>query len=157
MRIHPIYKTEKMHNGIDIGFPSGTNILSVSDGEVISSSMAGTAGNQVVIRSPEGYTFYYMLDEIGKESYPQKCPIWLASPGGAGRNRVLNLKEMLEYEMVYPTAAEQAKIKNYFKELDNLITLHQCKFRKLNCYRILQKINDSVKNRHNKIDEFAGF
>lgn len=60
MRIHPIYKTEKMHNGIDIGFPSGTNILSVSDGEVISSSMAGTAGNQIVIRSPEGYTFYYM-------------------------------------------------------------------------------------------------
>ena len=62
---------------------------------------------------------YVILDELFRHH------LWLASPGGAGRNRVLNLKEMLEYEMVYPTAAEQAKIKNYFKELDNLITLHQ--------------------------------
>lgn len=49
----------------------------------------------------------------------------LASPGGAGRNRVLKLDEMLNYEVIFPSKAEQLKIGNYFKNLDNLITLHQ--------------------------------
>lgn len=60
-----------------------------------------------------------------------------------------------------PEKAEQEKIGRYFEGIDNLITLHQCKF---DCYtNLLQpatnlpKINDSVKNSHNKIDEFAGF
>ena len=53
--------------------------------------------------------------------------LWLASPGGAGRNRVLKLDEMLNYEVIFPSKAEQLKIGNYFKNLDNLITLHQCK------------------------------
>ena len=51
--------------------------------------------------------------------------LWLASPGGAGRNRVLKLDEMLNYEVIFPSKAEQLKIGNYFKNLDNLITLHQ--------------------------------
>ena len=53
--------------------------------------------------------------------------LWLASPGGAGRNRVLKLDEMLNYEVIFPSKAEQLKIGNYFKNLDNLITLHQRK------------------------------
>ena len=51
--------------------------------------------------------------------------LWLASPGGAGRNRVLNLNEMLTYPMIYPQKEEQAKIAIYFRNLDDLITLHQ--------------------------------
>ncbi len=54
--------------------------------------------------------------------------LWLASPGGAGRNRVLKLDEMLNYEVIFPSKAEQLKIGNYFKNLDNLITLHQREF-----------------------------
>ena len=57
--------------------------------------------------------------------------LWLASPGGAGRNRVLKLDEMLNYEVIFPSKAEQLKIGNYFKNLDNLITLHQRKYNKL--------------------------
>ena len=57
--------------------------------------------------------------------------LWLASPGGAGRNRVLKLDEMLNYEVIFPSKAEQLKIGNYFKNLDNLITLHQRKYDKL--------------------------
>ena len=57
--------------------------------------------------------------------------LWLASPGGAGRNRVLKLDEMLNYEVIFPSKAEQLKIGNYFKNLDNLITLHQRELDKL--------------------------
>ena len=53
--------------------------------------------------------------------------LWLASPGGAGRNRVLKLDEMLNYLMRFPSRDEQIKIAEFFRHLDNLITLHQRK------------------------------
>jgi type I restriction enzyme S subunit len=55
----------------------------------------------------------------------------LSSPGGAGRNRVLNLNDMLDYEMSFPTQGEQEKIAAYFDNLDKLITLHQRKYEEL--------------------------
>ncbi|MBN2921667.1 MAG: restriction endonuclease subunit S [Lactobacillus sp.] len=60
--------------------------------------------------------------------------LWLASPGGAGRNRVLKLDEMLNYEVIFPSKEEQSQIGEYFDSLDHLITLHQrlyfwCKLR----------------------------
>lgn len=51
--------------------------------------------------------------------------LWLASPGGAGRNRVLKIEEMLEYPMTYPQRAEQERIGIFFSLLDHLITLYQ--------------------------------
>lgn len=51
--------------------------------------------------------------------------LWLASPGGAGRNRVLKIEEMLEYPMTYPSKEEQERIALFFRHLDRLITLHQ--------------------------------
>ena len=51
--------------------------------------------------------------------------LWLASPGGAGRNRVLNLNQMLQYEIQIPCVAEQRKIAGALIDIDTLITLHQ--------------------------------
>ncbi len=53
----------------------------------------------------------------------------LSSPGGAGRNRVLKLSDMLEYKMNFPSEVEQKKIAAYFDDLDNLITLHQSRLK----------------------------
>ena len=64
---------------------------------------------------------YLILDENFKHH------LELSSPGGAGRNRVLKLSDMLEYKMNFPSEAEQKKIAAYFDDLDNLITLHQQK------------------------------
>jgi len=58
--------------------------------------------------------------------------LWLASPGGAGRNRVLKINEMLEYKMAFPSEDEQEKIAIYFKHLDTLITQHHQKLDHLN-------------------------
>ena len=57
--------------------------------------------------------------------------LWLASPGGAGRNRVLNINEMLQYEIMIPNVPEQRKIARLLIDLDNLITLHQRKLDRL--------------------------
>ena len=65
---------------------------------------------------------YLILDENFKHH------LELSSPGGAGRNRVLKLNDMLEYKMNFPSEAEQKKIATYFDNIDHLITLHQRKY-----------------------------
>lgn len=62
--------------------------------------------------------------------------LWLASPGGAGRNRVLNLSEMLKYEIQIPSVREQRKVADVLISLDSLLSLHQRKLEKL---KILKK------------------
>ena len=62
---------------------------------------------------------YVVLDENFRQH------LFLASPGGAGRNRVLKIPAMLEYFMVVPKKEEQKKINAFFRNLDYLITLHQ--------------------------------
>lgn len=57
--------------------------------------------------------------------------LWLASPGGAGRNRVLNLNQMLQYEIQIPCVAEQRKIAGALINIDTLITLHQRKLEEM--------------------------
>ena len=92
------------------------------------------AGKLVSHRFPQ-YSFHNdMLPEffkyvIADEDF--RHWLWLASPGGAGRNRVLKLDEMLNYEMILPSKAEQQKITTFFRNLDTLITLHQRMYDKL--------------------------
>ena len=66
---------------------------------------------------------YLMLDNKFRE-YLELC-----SPGGAGRNRVLKISDMLKYEIKLPSVEEQIKIGEYFSTLDHLITLHQRKYK----------------------------
>ena len=53
--------------------------------------------------------------------------LYLASPGGAGRNRVLKIEEALDYPIYYPSLEEQHKIGELITTIDHLITLHQRK------------------------------
>ena len=47
--------------------------------------------------------------------------LWLSSPGGAGRNRVLNIPEMLKYQTYLPEKSEQDLLADWFIHLDELI------------------------------------
>ena len=55
----------------------------------------------------------------------------LSSPGGAGRNRVLKIPEMLEYEMMIPDIEEQKQIAGYLNLLDELIGVYRIRPEKL--------------------------
>jgi len=66
---------------------------------------------------------YVILDE----GFHHK--LYLASPGGAGRNRVLKVDEALDYSIFFPSVEEQHKLGEFLNQLNDLITLHH---RKLN-------------------------
>ncbi len=73
---------------------------------------------------------YVILDERFHRN------LFLASPGSAGRNRVLKIDEALDYSINYPSVAEQQKIGLFLDQMTNLITLHQ---RKLDTLQSLKK------------------
>ncbi|MCB0636106.1 MAG: M23 family metallopeptidase [Lewinella sp.] len=59
MRIHPVYKVPRMHNGIDFTAPRGTSIQATGNGRVIQAGRAGGFGLRVVIDHGYGYTTTY--------------------------------------------------------------------------------------------------
>lgn len=59
-RIDPVYKTIKMHAGLDFAAPQGTPIYATADGTVSTSGNTGNGyGNHVIIRHGYGYETLY--------------------------------------------------------------------------------------------------
>lgn len=59
-RLHPIYKTYKMHTGIDFTAPTGTPIYATGNGRVVPAIDGGSGyGNHVVIDHGFGYKSLY--------------------------------------------------------------------------------------------------
>lgn len=65
-RIHPIYRTLKMHKGIDLTAPTGTKVYATGGGKVISAGYAaGGYGIKVIIDHGYGYkTLYAHLNKV---------------------------------------------------------------------------------------------
>jgi len=65
MRIHPIYRSQRFHYGIDFTAPVGTPIRATADGEIIKASVSGAQGLVVIIDHKNGYkTVYAHLDGV---------------------------------------------------------------------------------------------
>lgn len=61
MRIHPISKKWKMHEGVDLSAPQGTPIYAAKSGKVTTTSFqAGGAGYYVSINHGDGFSSIYM-------------------------------------------------------------------------------------------------
>ena len=61
MRVHPILKVSRMHNGIDMSCAQGTPIYATRAGKVTAASyQAGGAGNYVSINHLDGFASIYM-------------------------------------------------------------------------------------------------
>lgn len=59
-RKHPVYKVYRPHTGVDYAAPTGTPVMSVGDGVVISKGWGGGGGNTVKIRHNSVYTTAYL-------------------------------------------------------------------------------------------------
>lgn len=58
-RIHPILKYKKLHTGIDIGCPTGTNIVAANFGTVIKAGWNNSYGNMVMVDHGGGIVTLY--------------------------------------------------------------------------------------------------
>lgn len=92
-----------------------------------------------LIEKSDKYTLNQRIAGITplNESYPyflyilmNRHPYFLAFDDGAKQTN-LSVSDVMEFEAYYPQYNEQQKIGEYFKKLDNLITLHQRKCEKL--------------------------
>lgn len=50
MRVHPIFRTTRMHAGVDIGAPSGQAVWAAKEGRVIFAGAKGGYGNTVIVQ-----------------------------------------------------------------------------------------------------------
>lgn len=60
-RLHPVHGTVRAHTGVDYAAPTGTPVMSIGDGTVLSAGWGkGGAGNTVKIRHNSVYTTAYL-------------------------------------------------------------------------------------------------
>lgn len=59
-RKHPVYGVYRPHTGVDYAAPTGTPVMSIGDGVVISKGWGGGGGNTVKIRHNSVYTTAYL-------------------------------------------------------------------------------------------------
>ena len=65
MRLHPILKSWRMHNGMDFTAPTGTPIYASGNGKVIRAARSASYGNVVYIEHGYGYkTIYAHMSKI---------------------------------------------------------------------------------------------
>ena len=59
-RLHPVFRTVRAHLGVDYAAPTGTPVVAVANGVVVSAGWAGGGGRQVRIRHASGFESYYL-------------------------------------------------------------------------------------------------
>lgn len=59
-RFHPVHRTYRPHLGVDYAAPTGSHVVAVADGVVVSAGWAGGGGRQVRVRHSGGLESYYL-------------------------------------------------------------------------------------------------
>lgn len=59
-RVHPLFKRNMPHRGIDYAAPTGTPVLAAGDGRVVTASRTDPNGNYIVIQHGEQFTTKYL-------------------------------------------------------------------------------------------------
>jgi type I restriction enzyme S subunit len=126
--------------------PSAVKIPLAKNGDILITSANGSSrlvGKHTIIRElPEDSAVHggFMLLASSQQSefvnalmgspwYAKFIATFVAGGNGAIGN--LNKSDLDDQEIVVPSPEEQTKIGQFFKSLDNLITLHQRKYEKL--------------------------
>ena len=59
-RLHPVLGVHRPHLGVDYGAPTGTPVIAVATGTVVSAGRSSGSGNMVRLRHNNGYETYYL-------------------------------------------------------------------------------------------------
>lgn len=86
--IHPITGENKFHNGIDIGAPSGSKIISPGSGIVESIYTHASGGKSLIIRHDNGYItgFAHLSNWLVKQGDKVKRGQPIAQVGSTGQS-----------------------------------------------------------------------
>ncbi len=99
-RIHPIYKTRKMHTGIDLSAPRGTKVYATGNGKVVKAGKSsGGYGKVIIIDHGFGYkSLYAHLHSVDvRKGQKVKRGEFIGTVGNTGRS----IAPHLHYEVRY--------------------------------------------------------
>jgi murein DD-endopeptidase MepM/ murein hydrolase activator NlpD len=72
-RLHPVRGVRRAHLGVDYAAPTGTPVLAVAGGVVVSAGFSGASGRLIRLRHANAYQTYYLhLSSIAKGIRPGK-------------------------------------------------------------------------------------
>ena len=88
MRVHPITGVYKLHTGVDIGAPTGTNFIAAADGIVTKAGYNSAYGNMVIIDHGGGISTLYahgseIMVEVGQQVKQRDTVLKVGSTGYA--------------------------------------------------------------------------
>lgn len=88
MRVHPITGVYKLHTGVDIGAPTGTNFIAAADGVVTKAGWNNAYGNMVIIDHGGGISTLYahgseIMVEVGQQVKQKDTVLKVGSTGYA--------------------------------------------------------------------------
>ena len=70
-RLHPVLGTHRAHLGVDYGASTGTPVIAVANGTLVSAATSGGSGNLLRLRHTNGYETYYLhLSRFAKGMRP---------------------------------------------------------------------------------------
>lgn len=86
MRVHPITGVYKLHTGVDIAAPIGSNFIAVNDGIVVKAGWGGAYGNMVIIDHGGGISTLYahgseIVATLGQEIKKGEVALKIGSTG----------------------------------------------------------------------------
>ena len=93
MRMHPIFRTKRFHDGIDFAAPVGTLVRATASGEVVEIRSNSAHGSRVVIDHRNGYkTVYAYLDKyIVKQGQKVARGVTIGTVGNPGMSTAPHL------------------------------------------------------------------
>jgi len=71
-REHPVYEERRLHSGLDISVPPGTEVKATADGIVVHSGINGTGGNVVIVEHGYGFRTAYAHNSKSLVNVSQK-------------------------------------------------------------------------------------
>ena len=105
-RIHPVTGEMQIHNGLDIGVPSGTSVKAGLTGTVTASSYNDSYGNYVILEDSDGYELRYAhLESRGVaagDSVTKGDEIGLAGSTGSSTGSHLHIELLKDGERMNP-------------------------------------------------------
>ncbi len=111
MRIHPKYKTKKMHTGVDFAAKIGVPVLSTADG-IIKMTKQNVVGHGLHIRVKHGGNFSTMYSHLSKISVSEGEPVLKGDTIGLVGNSGYSTGPHLHYEVI--KNGEMVNPVNYF-------------------------------------------